>query len=369
VTDVNENKIEEQMSTVTLHDKMRGSIGGTFLGSAMGVAVEHHPWPLIEEKHGFLTDFVPWTVPFPGWENFLFVAGTTEDGVERQKLMIAAIAKKGGRVNADDVKASWVENMNRLAPGTVSMHFEGDLLRIAESGIPGADIGRYCDYAGLNSFARACHPIGLINAGDIETAKRDILEVGQLYQTSNSRGLKWACVTGVAIAAATTPGATCESVIAAIFDHCDPDEVLAELEPHLKATSHMSDVRELRRYFDDHYSTRGVTFSMAYANEVVTKGIAIFQMTRGVTRDAIIAGTNIGRDTDCIAAVAGGIAGALTGTASIPQEWFDTVDAATRVHRFSSSQRRVLDYADDVYRAFRERLEREGAHADLMVDA
>lgn len=357
------------MREVTLHDKMRGAIGGTFLGSAMGVAVEHHPWPAIVEKHGFLEEFVPWTVPFPGWENFRFVAGTTEDGVERQKLMIAAIAKKGGRVTADDVKEAWVEHMNPLAPGIISMYFEGTLQQIAQSGIPGGDIGRYCDYAGLNSFARACHPIGLINAGDVEGAKRDILEVGQLYQTANSRGLKWACVTGVAIAAATIPGATTDSVLGAVFDHCDPDEVLRELEQHLSATAAISDVRDLRRYFDDHYSTRGVTFSMAYANEVVTKGITIFRMTGGGTRDAIIAGTNIGRDTDCIAAVAGGIAGALTGTGSIPQEWFDTVDAATRVNRFSTSQRNVLEYADDVYDAYLRRLKREGAYADMMIAA
>lgn len=357
------------MTVVSLQDKIRGSIAGCFLGSAMGVAVEHHPWPLIEQKHGLLTEFVPWTVPFPGWENFLFVKGTTEDGVERQKLMIAAIAKKGGRVTADDVKKSWVENMNRMSPGIISMVFEEQLLRIAESDIPGADIGRYCDYAGLNSFARACHPIALINAGDIEGAKHDILEVGQLYQTSNSRGLKWACVTGVAIAAATKPDATVDSVLGAVFDNCDPDEVLSELEPHLRATQHMSDVRELRVYFDDYYSLKGVSFSFAYANEVVTKGLSVFQATRGVTRDAIIGGVNIGRDTDCIAAVAAGISGALTGTGSIPQEWFDTVDAATRVNRFTASHRNVLDYADDVYDAFLSQTRRESEYVARMAMA
>ncbi|WP_217988921.1 hypothetical protein, partial [Shouchella clausii] len=72
-----------------------------------------------------------------------------------------------------------------------------------------------CDYAGLNSFARSCHPIGLINAGDVKGAKEDVLEVGQLYQTSNSRGLKWATVTAVSIAAATTPNATVDSVLGA----------------------------------------------------------------------------------------------------------------------------------------------------------
>ena len=59
----------------------------------------------------------------------------------------------------------------------------------------------------------------------------------------------------------------------------------------------------------------------SYANEVVTKGICIFKMTAGNTKEAILAGVNMGRDTDCVAAVAAGIAGALTGGESIPEEW------------------------------------------------
>lgn len=352
--------------SITLQDKMRGCISGCFLGSAMGVPVEHHPWRAIEEKHGFLTEYVSWTQPFPGMENYCFVPGTTEDGVERQKLMIAAIKKKGGRVTAEDVKQSWIENMNSKAPGTISLVFEGQLQMMAKSDLPGADIGKYCDYAGLNSFARACHPIGLINAGNIETAIEDIMEVGQLYQVSNSRGLKWACVTGVSIAAATKPDATVESVLGAVFDHCDPDEVLAELEPHLKKTRNMTDIRDLRVYFDEYYSLNGVQFSMASANEVVTKGITIFQMVKGITKDAIIAGTNMGRDTDCVAAVAAGVSGALSGMSSIPAEWYDVVDEATKVNLFTSSQKKVLEYGDDVYFAFRERIEKEKGYVEAM---
>lgn len=53
--------------------------------------------------------------------------------------------------------------------------------------------------------------------GNVETARADILEVGQLYQTANSRVLKWACVTGVSIAEGTKPDATVDSVLGAIY--------------------------------------------------------------------------------------------------------------------------------------------------------
>ena len=52
------------------------------------------------------------------------------------------------------------------------------------------------------------------------------LQCGQLYQTANSKGLKWACVTGIAIAEATKPDATVDSVLGAIYDHCDKDLVV-----------------------------------------------------------------------------------------------------------------------------------------------
>ena len=110
--------------------------------------------------------------------------------------------------------------MNPNGAGVISEPFEGPLLAMAKTPIPARDLGRYCDYAGLVSFARSCHPVGLINAGDVDHALEDILEVGQVYQTSNSRGLQWAAVTGVGIAAATRPDATVDSVLGAIFDVC-----------------------------------------------------------------------------------------------------------------------------------------------------
>ena len=173
--------------------------------------------------------------------------GTTEDGVERQKLMITAIIEKQDRINAEDLRRAWVDHMNPNAAGLVSEPFEGPLLAMAKTHIPACDIGKYCDYSGLVSLSRSCHPIGLINAGDIEGAIDDIREVGQLYNTANSRGILWAEVTVIAIAAATKPGATVDSVIGAVFDNCDkvdtrffrPAGIRGELERALKLTAEL----------------------------------------------------------------------------------------------------------------------------------
>jgi hypothetical protein len=281
--------------------------------------------------------------------------------------MITAIMEKGGRVNAEDVRAAWIRHANPNAGGLVSEPFEGVLLAMAKTGIPAGDLGKYCDYAGLNSFSRACHPIGLINAGNVQTARDDVLEVGRLYQTANSRGLKWACVTGVAIAAATLPEATVDTVIGAVYDLCDPDVGVKELDRELKRTAAISDIRELRAYFDGVYSGVGIPYCFSYANEVVTKGLCVFQMVKGNTRDAVLAGVNMGRDTDCVAAVAAGITGALGGTASVPQKWIDQLEKATRLNPHTNNQRTMIESADGLLEALRHALRAQTAYAEKML--
>ncbi len=153
----------------------------------------------IDRKYGYVDGYLPYQHYGNGWDR---EPGTTEDGVERQKLMISAIMEKEGRVTAEDVRAAWNKYANPNAGGWVSEPFEGVLLKMAKTGIPATDLGRYCDYAGLNSFARACHPIGLINAGNVEGAKRGYpsgrtavsdneqprTEMGMCHWRSNSGG-------------------------------------------------------------------------------------------------------------------------------------------------------------------------------------
>lgn len=349
---------------ISLRDKFYGCIVGCHIGSAMGAAVEGMTHQEIEKKYGFVDKLMTYLHYNNGWQR---EPGTTEDGVERQKLMITAIGEKKDRVNAEDVRAIWVRDRGEKVGGWVSEPFEDTLLAMARTGIPAVDLGRYCDYAGLNAFARACHPIGLINAGNIRTAKEDILEVGQLYQTTNSRGLKWACVTGVAIASATKPNATVDSVLGDVFDMCDPDIVVKELEERLEYTKDCQSIQEMRVKFDTVYGGFGMPYPFSYANEVVAKAMCIFKMVKGNTREAILAGTNMGRDTDCTAAVAAGVSGALTGAGSVPQEWIDQVEYATTINPYTCCKRTMRQHADMLYDAFTARMEAAKKYAQEMA--
>ncbi|AZN43025.1 ADP-ribosylglycohydrolase family protein [Paenibacillus albus] len=348
---------------VALFDKFYGCIAGVHIGSAMGAPVEGWDFERIDAEYGILEELLPYEHFHNGW---MREAGTTEDGVERQKLMISAIMEKQDRVTAEDVRKMWISGIKPESAGMISEPFEAVLLAMAKSGIPARDIGKYCDYAGLNSFSRSCHPIGLINAGDISGAIDDVNEVGQLYQTMNGRGLKWAMVTAVAIASGTKPGATLDSVLGAIYDHCDPDVVVSELDRELKRTARIADYREFRRALYESYNIRGIPYEVSYANEVVTKGICIFNWTKGNVKDAAVAAVNMGRDTDCVTAVAAGISGALTGISTVPEAWIKQTDYATTLHVVTNSQRTIQEHAEGLYQAYTSRLTRLKAYSNLM---
>ena len=364
---------EQDVTIVKLRDKFFGCIAGCHIGSAMGAPVEGSSWERIEKEYGTLEKLLPYH-HYGNSNNWMREPGTTEDGVERQKLMITAIIEKKDRINAEDLRRAWVDHMNPNAPGLVSEPFEGALLSMAKTNIPASDIGKYCDYSGLVSLSRSCHPIGLINAGDISGAIDDVREIGQLYNTANSRGILWAEVVVIAIAAATKPAATIDSVLGAIFDNCDKVDtrfirqagIRREIERALKLTASCDDFRQMRTKFDEIYSGTGIPYAQSYANEIVTKAVCVFNMTKANTWESMKAGVNMGRDTDCLTAVAAGISGSLTGGSSIPIELIKQVDYATSVNPHTNSKRTLTETSDGLYNTFRSRLKRLKTYTEEM---
>ena len=200
-------------------------------------------------------------------------------------------------------------------------------------------------------MARSCHPVGLINAGDPENAVTDVFEVGQLYQTTNSRGIQWAAITALAVAAATKPQATLDSVLAAILQgdpRFTPDTgVVREIDRGFKLTAGCGDFHELRKTLDAIYSGTGT-------NEVVTKAVCVFRFGKGNVRDTLAAAVGMGRDAGCVAAISSGLAGALSGGSTIPTELV---------------KQHLRQTSDALYEAYRERLRKMRTYAEVMETA
>ena len=360
-----------------LRDKFLGCIAATWVGSAMGAAVEGWSREKIRQQHGYVEKLLTYK-HYSAVVDWQRPPGTTEDGIERQKLITTAILEQQGRVKAHDVVKVWLRDLEPEKMKYKQESFDRSLLLMARAGVPPVELGRLWPFPNLNSVARASHPLGLINAGDPEAAADDTLEVGKLYVTETAFALRWAMLYNAAIAEACRPGATVQSVLdtARRFAsyraeagslYAAYDTVEKDLARALDLAARHTDPMALRDEFYEYYDGgRHVIYSQSQANEVVPKGFAIFAVTGGDPRRAITSAVNFGRDTDCVAAVAGGLAGTLNGAAGIPREWIDQVNEATRGDPYTNNRRTIEEAAEGLLGAFHAKQRRLAQYVRTM---
>ena len=92
--------------------------------------------------------------------------------------------------------------------------------------------------------------------------------------------------------------------------------------------------------------------------ENVTCSFAIFKLTKGNVEQAVMVANNRGRDTDCTAASAGAMAGALTGTTTIPKEWAVKMETGMLNTPYTNSHLTNKATAQALYRALQNKLKR-----------
>ena len=198
----------------TLYEKVYGCLAASRVASAMGAAVEGWHPDRIKETYGWVDRFYPYThYGYRGvtWER---MPGTTEDGIERQKLMCRTIIAKGDRITAEDMGKVAAEVVDPDKMWYMSEPDDIKLIKFLKIGVPAVEVGALSGWHALNAMARASHPIGLINACDPAGAFRDAADVGRLIFKATDIALVWAGVYDAAIAAALMPEATVDSVIA-----------------------------------------------------------------------------------------------------------------------------------------------------------
>jgi len=78
---------------------------------------------------------------------------------------------------------------------------------------------------------------------------------------------------------------------------------------------------------------------------------------------------NYGRDTDCLAAVVGGLAGALCGAEELDPQWIAQVNAATKADPYTNSLMDIDETSEGLFRAVRNRVERQRRTLTVMEDA
>jgi ADP-ribosylglycohydrolase len=348
-----------------LEDKFAGCLIGGALGDGLGTSTEGRTPEQIRERFGGrVEDFAP---PF----------GTKPDGrhkgdgnISDDTLMVLALCRaylaKGGQIDSHDMathflpeivdKSIWIPEYQREQPLVERLFYPEKYLlirlRLASVNPREAGIGNMVN-CGAAMYAA---PIGLMNAGDPDTAYARAVNVFSAHQYSY--GLEAAAIMAACVAEALRPDSTVdsiidtalrlskdgtrkalESVVAAARSAPTDDE--SHLQQHLRAAIEPYDtvkggVQEFER--------AGAYPSQFHAIEELPIALAYLIVARGDFTQAVLGAVNYGRDADSIASMVGAIIGALVGKSALPQRWAHEIAVRNRVD-FDSA-------AHDLYELF-----------------
>jgi ADP-ribosylglycohydrolase len=188
-------------------------------------------------------------------------------------------------------------------------------------------------------------PVGIANAADPRRAYAEAIEITGAHQTSYGR--EAAGVMAAAVAAAMAADATPNSVVDACLDlardgtrsaivdvvRCaerlpDPSGGWEPILPALRAAIAPWDTVG-GDYRDPGLGARRA--SRLHAIEELPVALGLVLVAGGDYATAVLGAANYGRDADSIAAMAGAVAGALGGLASVPAEWREIVARESRI--------------------------------------
>ncbi|MHC4888039.1 MAG: ADP-ribosylglycohydrolase family protein [Planctomycetota bacterium] len=366
------NRKKGKSSRPGLFDKIYGCLAGSRIASAMGAAVEGWNMDRIAKKHGVFDKLVAYHHYNVDWDH---PAGSTEDGIERQKLMCTAIIEKQDRISAEDLVRTWVKVLDPDKMKYMTEAFDRELLAQAKSGtVPAWELGGLSKHPHLNTTARSFHAIALINACDIDGVIRDVYEIGRVYQPPYSDSFPWGAAYNAAVVHAMRPDANVDSVIKTALKYSTP-KIRKEIQNGLDIAKKHNKPLDMRRELNEVYtrkdspysaSVRMKTYHASSIYETVTKALAVFAATKGNVKEAIVIAINFGRDTDCLGASAAGLAGAFSGTGTIPAEWIETVEQGTRNNPYTNSHMTIKKTAKGMYSALQNKVRKMKKYVALM---
>lgn len=364
-----------------VYDRIFGALLGFRAGCAMGAATEYN-WSQerIESIFGLVDDFKPYVHYDDSWTH---PAGATEDGGERHKLMCTAIIEKQDRINYQDLKEVWLRDCEIEDMYHMTQNYDRVLFSYVKWGVPPADlpVTKYGTPKDLGEHihltARTFQALPCINAGDPENAILDMSEMGKFYyEDPNDDAFAWGAVYNAAMALAMLPDATVESVIEGALKYATP-EIEQEIRYVLSVTDKYEDPMDKAMWnelTDIYYNPQSKYYAYKrikkYINssiyENVSYAFALFKATNANVKQSVIIAVNRGYDTDCTAASAAALCGALSGTSTIPKDWIETLDAGIKNNPYTNAHFTNKATADGLYIALQNKVYRIEKEADAM---
>ena len=344
-----------------LDDKARGALAGAAVGDAIGGATEGWTTDQIRERYGgWVDDVVPaFEADTPRGERVSRYAkgnGRITDDTLMTHALVEVYRRRRRHLGAYDVAeelvpllmgpAQWIPDMEREEPPLQRL-FLAEKWLVARLHYGHVD-PREAGVGNIVNCGAAMYmaPVGIVNAADPRGAYAEAIDIAGAHQSSYGR--EAAGVMAAAVAAAMGPGADVDAVVDAALDvaHDGTRGAVAALVDCARSmggrgrdgwATLLPALREAMVPFDTmgpDYRDPGLGArrpSRMHAIEELPVALGILVATGGDTREAILAATNYGRDSDSIATMAGAIAGALNGIESVPEDWIRQVTAESQL--------------------------------------
>ncbi len=325
------------MTDLYLRDGILGSLATAGLGDALGAATEQWTIADIFAAHGGPLR----TILDPPPDTFAGAAGNTRGQITddaSQMYYMAEDIVSAGRLDEEvwrNCLLRWAAESPHIAnmgpstrPVVEALQAGGDPYRVGLIGKSGRHLA---SMGATNGSAMRVAPAGLIHPGDMESACQ--AAASTCFPThSTNVGIAAACAIASGCAEALTESADTYSVVQAALAGAYRGEELAQAHEHGRMVPGPSiaqrislavqlalEARDLETML---HRTEGLIGNSVMACESVPAAVGLFVFAQGDPWETIVGGTNLGNDTDTIAAIGGSLAGALRGFQAVPADQY-----------------------------------------------
>lgn len=321
-------------TALTVRDRARGAMAGLAIGDAIGRPVEGLSAGEIQRRYGRVTGYLEATP-----------AGS--DDTEYALLTAKTIHRVGAGATRFDFAQTWIDDVLPQADdfkggGFSEMAAIDNLRRGIQPPLSGDHVHSWSD-----GLAMRVAPIGVFANGDRALAARLAVEDGVVSHSGEG------VVAGVAIAVAVTAamdGADAsEAFDAALEAIADDSWTGRNLRAGRELVGRGLDQDALAVALHDRLAITDYYWA-DIAPEAVGLALSAVLAGRGDFTISTLFAVNLGRDADTIAAMAGCVAGAISGVDDIPADWLSGLRPVDGSCIRSTAGIHPLDAADDLAR-------------------
>jgi len=295
----------------SLLSRAQGAMAGLAIGDALGRPVEGMSAEDIRAKYGSVKDFLNLT---PGGS----------DDTEYALLTASALLKYGKSITADQFAQYWVDRVCSQTGAFAGAGFsEMNAIQNLRDGLRPPYSGQH-NHAWSDGLAMRVAPIGVVAHGDLELAKKLTIADGEVSHAGE--GIHSGVVIAVAIAAAMDGATNTESFDRAL-ESIPQDSWTYRLLAAAKEIVTKNRTKQVHEIADLLLERIAITeyFYADIAPEAVALAMAAVLYGDGEYAKTLLFAVNLGRDADTIAAMAGAVAGAISGYEAIPDNWKQAV--------------------------------------------